>query len=421
MRILTVGLRYPPHHLGGYELICEGVVHAAARRGHDVLVLTSDLRLPGVAAADEPAVRRSLRSYLDAAGQQPAALRPIQRLARERANAVVFERTLRDFAPDVVAWWGMGGMSLSLIERLRRHGVPSVFVIQDDWLSYGFQVDSWTRMSARLRPLAPVLEPLAGIPMRYCLECAGRFLFNSQHTRAAAACAGLRPPDSDVVTSGVQPRYLTAAPLGPWRWRLLCVGRLVPEKGVDVAVAALAQLPAQATLTIAGSGNHAYEASLAEQAQALGAGERVKLLGSVDAAALPALYAAADAVLFPIRWEEPWGLVPLEAMGMGRPLVAVARGGASTYLRDEDNALLIEPDDPHAVASAVRRLAGDERLRARLREGGLRTAAEHTAERYEQRVVDELEQTARAGRRALATAGAGSHVSAADPPERRSA
>ena len=150
------------------------------------------------------------------------------------------------------------------------------------------------------------------------------------------------------MTSGVQPRYLTAAPLGPWRWRLLCVGRLVPEKGMDVAVAALAQLPAQATLTIAGSGNHAYEASLAEQAQALGAGERVKLLGPVDAAALPALYAAADAVLFPIRWEEPWGLVPLEAMGMGRPLVAVARGGASTYLRDEDNALLIEPDDPHA-------------------------------------------------------------------------
>jgi glycogen synthase len=407
LRVLTVSVLYPPHHLGGYELICDGVTRAARSRGHEVRILTSDFRAAAVGVPDELPVERVLRSYLDATAEHAARLTPVQRLRLERANAAVMERTLRDFAPDVVNWWGMGGMSLSLIERVRRRSVASVLVIQDDWLSYGFQSDGWTRMTRRVLPLAPVLEPALGIPIRYRLERAGRFLFNSEHSLRAAATAGIAPVDCAVVTSGVHARYLSQAPSEPWRWRLLHVGRLDPAKGIDLAVAALADLPPETTLTIAGAGGKAYAQSLSRQADALGAGERVRLLGPVEPAALPALYATADAVLFPIRWEEPWGLVPLEAMGVGRPVVAVARGGARTYLRDGENSLLIGSEDPHALATAVRRLAADGELRERLRAGGARTAAEHSAERYERRVVDELElaaysrQLARPGRPAF--------------------
>lgn len=394
MRILTVGLLYPPHYLGGYELLCDGVMRAASARGHEVRILASDYRARDVLEPDELAVGRVLRSYLDASAQRAAPLSPAQRLGLERANAAVMERTLRDFAPDVVSWWGMGGMSLSLIERVRRRGLASVFAIHDNWPSYGFQIDGWTRMTRRLLALAPVLEPALGIPIRYHLERAGRFLFNSEHTRQAAAKAGLAPVDQAVVTSGVHARYLNPAPSEPWRWRLLHVGRLDPAKGIDLAVAALAELPPQSTLTIAGAGGEEYAASLSRQAEALGVGARIELVGPVESAALPALYAAADAVLFPIRWEEPWGLVPLEAMGVGRPVVAVARGGASTYLRDGENALLVPSEDPRALVAAIRRLAGDAELRSRLRAAGMRTAAEHSAERYERRVVDELELAA---------------------------
>ncbi|HEV3321030.1 MAG TPA: glycosyltransferase [Solirubrobacteraceae bacterium] len=391
MRILAVGLLYPPHYLGGYELICDGVMRAASARGHEVRILTSTYRAPGVVEPDELPVDRALRSYLDASAQRAAPLGPMQRVGLERANGAVMERALRDFAPHVVTWWGMGGMSLSLIERVRRRGFASVLMIQDDWLSYGFQIDGWTRMTRRLRLLAPVLEPALGIPIRYRLERAGRFLFNSEHSLRAAAEAGVEPVDRAVVTVGVHARYLTPAPSEPWRWRLLHVGRLDPAKGIDVAVAALADLPPETTLTIVGGGGEAYTERLSRQAEALGVRERIELLGPVHSDALPALYGAADAVLFPIRWEEPWGLVPLEAMGIGRPVVAVARGGARTYLRDGENSLLIPSEDPRALAAAVRRLAGDGELRARLRTGGARTAAEHTAERHERRVVDELE------------------------------
>jgi glycosyltransferase involved in cell wall biosynthesis len=428
MRILTVGLLYPPHHLGGYELICEGVMEAAAARGHDVQVLVSDYRAPPAAdpggarhissggarhissggaphvSLDDarrvsdsraPAVHRTLRSYLDSTAQRAAALSPVQCLRLERANGAELERRLRSFAPDVVSWWGMGGMSLSLIERVRRIGLPSVLVIQDHWLSYGFSTDGWSRMARRLQGLAPLLEPLCRIPVRYQLELAGRYLYNSEYTASAASAAGFEAACSAILTPGVHNRFLASAPTAPWRWRLLHVGRVHRDKGIDIAVAALPELPAQTTLTIAGAGDDGYAAELRRQAASLGVGDRVVFAGPAPPQTLPALYADADAVLFPARWEEPWGLVPLEAMGIGRPLVATPRGGAVTYLRDGENALLIPSEDPRALAAAVRRLAGDEGLRATLRAGGMRTAAEHSASRYEHQVVDELERAAR--------------------------
>jgi glycogen synthase len=394
MRILTVGLLYPPHYLGGYELICEGVMRAASARGHDVRVVVSDYRAPGVREPDAPGVHRTLRSYLDSTALEAAPLRPRQRLALERANAAELDRHLREFAPDVVSWWAMGGMSLSLIERVRRRGLPAVMTIQDSWLSYGPATDGWTRMGRRLQGLAPVLEPLCGVPIRYQLETAGLYLFNSRYTSTAAAEAGFHAARSELITPGVHGRFLTPAPAQPWSWRLLHVGRVHPDKGIDLAVAALAELPVEATLTIAGAGDDRYAADLRRQAASLGVKERVLFAGPVAADSLPSLYAAADVVLFPIRWEEPWGLVPLEAMGMGRPVVAVARGGAVTYLRDEQNALVIPSEDPKALALAVRRLADDVELRARLLLGGERAANEHSAQRYEQRLVDEHEHAA---------------------------
>jgi glycogen synthase len=397
MRILTVGLLYPPHHLGGYELICEGVVGTASARGHDVRILVSDYRAPGVRQPDAPAVHRTLRSYLDSSAQRAAPIGPWQRLLLERANAAELERHLRDFDPDVVSWWGMGGMSLSLIERVRRKQLPAVLDIQDPWLSYGFRTDAWTRMARRLRPLAPVLEPLGGVPLRYQLETAGRYLFNSQYTASAARNGGFEAADSVVITPGAHRRFLSPAPAQPWNWRMTYVGRIHHDKGIDVAVAAMAELPPQATLTIAGGGDDDYTAELRRQAASLDVGERVIFAGAAPVEDLPSVYAQSDVVLFPVRWEEPWGLVPLEAMGIGRPVIATPKGGATTYLRDEENALLIPSEDPRALAEAVRRLAGDEALRARLRVGGERTAEEHSALRYEQRVVDELEQAVGGG------------------------
>jgi glycosyltransferase involved in cell wall biosynthesis len=115
--------------------------------------------------------------------------------------------------------------------------------------------------------------------------------------------------------------------------------------------------------------------ALRTRADAAGVGDRLELRPAVDRDAQPRLFAEHDALVFPVRWSEPFGLVPLEAMSFGRPVVSTAVGGQAEYLQDDENALIVPVDDPGAVATAVRRLAADPGLRARLRAGGLRTAA----------------------------------------------
>jgi len=396
MRVLTIGLLYPPQYLGGYELMCEGVMHEAQARGHEILALVSDYRAGGTCETATFEVDRSLRSYLDDTAQRVVPVGPLGSLRIERHNAAILERHLREFVPDVVSWWGMGGMSLSLIERVRRAGIPSVLAIHDHWLSYGPQVDAWSRMVRRfrLRPLAPLLEPLAGVPVAFKVTEAGRCVFNSRYTLERALAAGIEPADYTVITPGIHARYQEAEPRSRWDGRLLYAGRLDPDKGIDVAVAALAELPNDTTLQIVGAGKESYEDQLRREAAALGVQDRVQFSGPARSDVMPQVFASADAVLFVVRWDEPWGLVPLEAMAVGRPVIATARGGAATYLRDGENALVIPADDPRALAGAVRRLAESADLRASLRAGGFRTAAEHSASRHDQLVVDELERAA---------------------------
>jgi glycosyltransferase involved in cell wall biosynthesis len=108
---------------------------------------------------------------------------------------------------------------------------------------------------------------------------------------------------------------------------------------------------------------------------------------------IPAVYTEADAVLFPVQWEEPWGLVPLEAMAIGRPVVATGTGGSAEYLEDEANCLLFRPrDSPRALAAAVTRLSADPALRSKLREQGLRTAARFTETAYNEAIRLALEE-----------------------------
>ena len=143
-----------------------------------------------------------------------------------------------------------------------------------------------------------------------------------------------------------------------------------------------------------GGWNEAEERRLRELAEQHGVAARVRFAGQLSRGEVREAYAGADAVVFPVRWEEPWGLVPLEAMARGRPVVATGRGGSGEYLRDGENALLFEAGDAEALARVVTRLAGSADLRARLREVGLGTARLHTEDHFNEAVLRELSAAA---------------------------
>ena len=388
MRVLAVGHLYPPHHFGGYELVWRSAMRHLERNGHQALVLTSDLDI-GAAEPDDPNVRRELRLYWRP--HHVIELGALGRLRLERHNARILDRYLRDFAPDVVSWWSMSGVSLSLIERVYRAGLPAVAFVHDDWLDYGRHMDLWTRAFAgRWQRAAVLAERIAGVPTRVDLERAARYVFVSDTTRRRAAEAGIRPRETAIAHSGIDPRFIEPAPEKEWSWSLLHVGRIDERKGIHTAVAALTHLPPEATLTIIGSWDEGESSRLRAIAERNGVLERVRFEGQRSAARVWEAYAEADVVVFPVVWEEPWGLVPIEAMGRGRPVVATGRGGSGEYLRDNENALLFEAGDASGLADAVRRLPDDRGLRQRLLRGGLATARRHTEDVFNEAVLREL-------------------------------
>lgn len=370
MRILTVGNMYPPHHLGGYELIWRSAVRHSRAAGHDVRVLTTDVRFGEPAEPDDPACFRELEWYWRDHAWPRRSLPDRMRL--ERANARTLRRHVGEFQPDVVAWWAMGGMSLSLPSLVR---APSAAFVLDDWLEYAPKEDQWRRMFTR----------------RFDVASIDHWVFISEYARERARGLGHTFASSEVNPAGVGEEFLAPAPAQPWAWRLLYVGRIDERKGIDTAVRALAQLPGEATLDVVGAGDDDARARLHALVDELGLAGRVRFTGIVPREQLPERYAAADVAVFPVRWREPWGVVPLEAMGIGRPVVATGRGGSGEYLRDGVNALLFDAEDPTSLARQITRLANEGELRERLLAGGLETARAHTAAAHDARVTAILE------------------------------
>ena len=379
-RVLVLSNFYPPHSHGGYELSCEDVMHRLARRGHEVTVLTSRYRRPGVDA--EPAsgvtVLRDLDLYWD---DHRLVVPSRSRRARiELSNHRRLRDAMRASRPEVVSVWNMGAMSLGLLPAVARAGIPLVYAVCNDWLVWGRDMDAWTH-GWRDRPpaLGRAVERVLRLPVAPGdLGRSGTFLFVSEFIRRRAeAESGWRFPDADVVYSGISPDDFPVpdeAPAPrPWSWRLLFVGRLEEDKGVDTAVAALAHLPDQATLSVVGPGAAHERARVEEAVRRAGVSGRVSF-DDLPRAALARRYRDADVLVFPSRWDEPFGLVPLEALACATPVVATRTGGSAEFLSDGGNCLAFGREDPAGLASAVARLAGDPALRARLIDGGLATA-----------------------------------------------
>jgi glycosyltransferase involved in cell wall biosynthesis len=140
--------------------------------------------------------------------------------------------------------------------------------------------------------------------------------------------------------------------LGLSHTTLLSVGNLIRTKGHDVAIEALAELPA-VELLIIGEGEDG--ASLRSLAQALGVGDRVRFIGRVRQEDLKAYYTAADALVLP-SVREGWTNVLLESMACGTPVIANRVGGTPEIVQRSEAGLLIEERTPRVLAQAVRQL-----------------------------------------------------------------
>lgn len=198
----------------------------------------------------------------------------------------------------------------------------------------------------------------------------------SPAVRACLARGGVPDDRLRTIPSAVDPaRLVRTRPAAAVRAELavaegrllvLALGALVPRKGFDVLLEALARV-ADAPWELAIGGEGPERGALLARADSLGIGPRVRLLGRRED--VPDLLGAADLVAMPSR-REGLGVAALETLAVGRPLVASAVGGLGEAVVEGESGLLVPPGDVEALAAALRRLLDDGALRARLAAGG---------------------------------------------------
>lgn len=246
----------------------------------------------------------------------------------------------------------------------KRPGQKLVLHMHNDHLSIRLFRPFYRRALAKADRIVCISDYLRRQALRHFPEHAAKFAVVLNATDPAV----FRPYGDEAGE-----RLAAVLPRGPGLFHLLYVGRLVEIKGVHVLIEAFRQLHArhpETRLVIAGSSFFAGAAPTpyVERLIALAAPvkEAIIFTGYLPHDQLKYLYAAADVAVVPSVWQEPSGLVVLEAMASGTCMIASAVGGIPELVADGETGLLVAPDNAAAIATAVEGLLAQPERRRRI-------------------------------------------------------
>jgi len=363
MKILLINYEYPPLG-GGAGQATAALAREFAAAGHEPLVLTSRFRgqpaeeiVSGVRLRRVPVVRRRMDRCT-----------PPEMLTFLASASLVALREIRAWKPDAtIAFFGIPSGPVGLLLRLGG-GAPYIVSLRGGDVP-GFQPYDLAFFHKLLGPL-----------IRFLWKKADAVIANSAGLQTLALRFAPELPigviPNGVDASAFHPAAENAARFGPVR--LLFVGRVVFQKGLDVLFRALAALPKELEyeLEIIGDGDQRPELTI--EAAHLGLVPRIKFAGWCDRAHIAERYRAADLFVFPSR-DEGMPNVVLEAMASGLPIVATAIAGSAELVREGENGHLVPTENAPALTDALARLiAQPETRRAMGRSSRERIEREYT-------------------------------------------
>jgi glycosyltransferase involved in cell wall biosynthesis len=374
--------------LGGVEELVRQLAHEQEAAGGRPLVVTMrwPLDLPAAEVVEGTPVRRFVFRAPDG--------RPRDRLASAATSPFVVRRVLaalRSHHAELVHVQCVSAGARPVARAARLAGLPLVVTLQGELTMDATGV--YERSSSLRRTLRELLATADAVT-----ACSRSTL--DEASTWAQLDLGAR---GTVVPNGVRRAELVeVAPFEHPRPYLFALGRHVPQKGFDVLVEAFGRLVAagdQTTdLLLAGDGPE--HGRLGEQVLRAGLADRVTLVGRTDRRQTAALLAGCAAFVLPSR-HEPFGIVNLEAMAVGRAVVASDVGGVAEVVEDGQTGLLVPPGRADALAAALRGVLDDPTLASRLGVAGRRRAARfewsEVARRYDE-VYERAASRARAER-----------------------
>lgn len=348
VHVLMLAWEYPPHHVGGLGRHVYHLGQALSAQGVHVTVATRS-------GDGRPAVWDD--GGVTVVATPPNGLHP----------------------PDFVTWAAQFNVSLleSVMENLPDRGFDLIHA--HDWIvayaadalkhAWGVPLVATIHATEHGRQHglhSPMQRHISETEWWLCYEACRVVTCSAYMKNEVSGIFGVPADKIRVIPNGIDaswfrvPRDPSPEPL------VIFVGRLVPEKGPQTIVDAMSDILEDfpsAKLVVAGDGP--MEGELRRRIYLAGLGQAVQLAGRQDDEGLRNLYSRAWAATFPSSYE-PFGIVALEAMSTGAPCVVGDAGGLAEIVDDGFTGLKVRPDDPAALASAVKTLFSDSALRDRL-------------------------------------------------------
>jgi len=336
MRILFWSSTFWPK-IGGVEVLASQLLPALQSQGHEFAVIAPRL---GNAQEDQSPFKGipvHRFSFTD-----PSIFRDIDLLASTRQR---IGKIKRDFRPDLVHVNAIDAGIFFHLTTWHEHNAPMLVTLHGKWNNL---------QSIKNSLITSTLDRASWV-----VGCSNAIL---DYGRGFAPGINGR---SSVIYNGIEPLSTTIQPLAFQPPTVLCLGRLVEDKGIDIALDAFALVTRQhpdLRVLIAGDGE--ARAELESQAKALGL-TNVEFLGWVSPGSVPVLVNKADIVVMPSR-QDSFPLTALEAGMMGRPVIATRVGGLPEMVQDGTTGLLVKSENVTELESAIASLLSNPQRASQL-------------------------------------------------------
>ncbi|MFK3800044.1 MULTISPECIES: glycosyltransferase family 4 protein [unclassified Pseudomonas] len=372
MNILFISSLYSPHIGGGAEIILQRTVEGLQQRGCQVSVLVTgpDAGLASEKVNGVTVYRAGLHNfYWHFGAQRPGRLARLGWHLRDRYNGAMrsyVKQVIQEQQPQLVVCHNLAGWSVSVWDEITAAQLPIVQVLHDMYLMCP-SANMFKRGQCCQQPCGTCQQFRKGHDARSAQVSAvvgvSQFILDKLQKRgyfnaAKGYVVHNASPYAAVYNSpSTQRQFDPALKKAPLRFGYM--GTLSEQKGVRWLIEQFQRLPFDATLQIAGRGQASDEAAF----RALVTSPNISFVGYQQP---ETFYSQIDVAVVPSLWNEPFGMVAVEACAHSVPVIASRMGGLPEIIQDPLNGLLCNPDDPDSLGHALLRLHQQPELLARL-------------------------------------------------------
>ncbi|MFM0640729.1 glycosyltransferase family 4 protein [Paraburkholderia metrosideri] len=355
MKILYVNSLYAPHIGGGAEISIGLIASKMQARGHEVIVLATgptrnlvEEEIDGIRVYRAP-----LKNYYwhYKASKKSFLLKKAWHI-KDRYNAAmrdVLRAIIEKEKPDLVSCHNLTGWSISIWDEIASAGIPIVQVLHDLYLlcarstmfangrSCQRRCSTCSLLRMNHARASEAVSAVVGVSARTLQEFVRHGYFRTSARRVIHNARDISPAKN-------REKHDVQAPV-----RFGYIGTLAPWKGVEWLIQQFEKRDLNATLLIAGSGENEYEEYLKKSLR----NNRISFAGHMNAAEF---FSSIDVCVVPSIWQEPLGMVAVEACAHSRPVIASDVGGLPEIVIDGLNGILCDPTQKESLGDALQRL-----------------------------------------------------------------